>query len=342
MTALDTAREVAPARATAAAERRLTFVEALVEAIAEEMRRDPDVFLMGQDIGRMGGAMGGSRGLLEEFGPRRIRETPISESAMVGAAVGAALMDKRPIVEISFGEFLPTCMNQIVLQAANLHYMTAGAANVPMVLRTRVGDGPYRGHPQSYEAWFTHVPGLKVVMPATPVDAKGLMVAAIRDPNPVLFFEHMYLYHGVRGTVPVGEHTTPIGRAFVRRPGRHVTVAATAWMVHKALAAADELADDGIEVEVLDLATLAPLDVETLCESVRRTSRLVVAHEAWKVGGFGAEVAAVAADACFYDLDAPVLRVGAPHIPLPLAKPLRDAFIPDARDIVAAVRQVMK
>ena len=321
---------------------RLTFVEALVQGVRDEMRRDPDVFLMGQDVGKMGGAMGGSRGLLEEFGPRRVRETPISESAMVGAAVGAALMGKRPIVEVSFGEFLPTCMNQIVLQAANLHYMTAGQATVPMVLRTRIGDGPYRGHPQCYESWFVHVPGLKVVMPATAADAKGLMVSAIRDPNPVLFFEHMYLYHGARGEVPQGDHATPIGRAFVRRAGADVTVAATAWMVHKALSAADELAAEGIDVEVIDLATLAPLDFETVAASVKKTARLVVAHEAWKIGGFGAEVAAQAAEACFYDLDAPVVRVGAPHLPLPLAKPLRDAFIPDTSDVVSAIRRVMK
>jgi pyruvate dehydrogenase E1 component beta subunit len=250
-------------------------------------------------------------------------------------------MGKRPIVEISFGEFLPTCMNQIVLQAANLHYMTAGKATVPMVLRTRIGDGPYRGHPQCYEAWFAHVPGLKVVMPAMPADAKGLMIAAIRDPNPVLFFEHMYLYHGTRGEVPDGEHTTPIGRAFVRRAGTDVTVAATGWMVHKSLAAAEALSTEGVSVEVVDLATLAPLDVETLAASVKKTSRLVVAHEAWKVGGFGAEVAAVAAEVCFYDLDAPVVRVGAPHTPLPLAKTLRDAFLPDADDVQQAVRRVL-
>ncbi len=332
---------LASTRPATAAANRLTFVEALVDGMREEMRRDPDVFLMGQDVGRMGGAMGGSRGLLEEFGPRRVRETPISESAMVGAAVGAALMGKRPIVEVSFGEFLPTCMNQIVLQAANLHYMTAGQATVPLVLRTRIGDGPYRGHPQCYEAWFAHVPGLKVVMPATASDAKGLMISAIRDPNPVIFFEHMYLYHGIRDDVPNGDHARPIGRAFVRRRGTHVTVAATAWMVHKSLAAAAELASEGIDVEIIDLATLAPLDFDTVAASVKKTSRLVVAHEAWKVGGFGAEVAAQAAEACFYDLAAPVVRVGAPHIPLPLAKPLRDAFLPDASDVVAAIRRVM-
>ena len=320
---------------------RLTFVEALVEGIRDEMRRDPDVFLIGQDVGPMGGAMQGARGLFEEFGPRRVRDAPISESAMVGAAVGAAMVGRRPIVEISFGEFLPTCMNQIVLQAANLRYMTAGALTVPMVLRTRLGDGPYRGHPQCYESWFVHVPGLKVVMPSTPQDAKGMMVAAIRDPNPVLFFEHMFLYHAVRDEVPEGEHSTPLGKAFVRRQGDDVTVAATGWMTHKSLAAAEHLAAEGIDVEVLDLACLAPLDVDTLLASVKKTSRLVVAHEAWKVGGFGAEVAAVAAEGCFFDLDAPIVRVGAPHIPLPLSKPLRDAFLPDTSDVLAAIRTVL-
>jgi pyruvate dehydrogenase E1 component beta subunit len=209
------------------------------------------------------------------------------------------------------------------------------------VLRTRVGDGPYRGHPQCYESWFAHVPGLKVVMPATPADAKGMMVAAIRDPNPVLFFEHMYLYHGVRGDVPEGDHTTPLRRAVVRREGSDVTVAATAWMVHKSLAAAERLAGEGADVEVVDLASLAPLDTETLAASIKKTGRLVVAHEAWKVGGFGAEVASFAAERCFFDLDAPVVRVGAPHVPVPISKPLRDLFLPDVDDVAGAVRSVL-
>jgi pyruvate/2-oxoglutarate/acetoin dehydrogenase E1 component len=260
---------------------------------------------------------------------------------MVGAAVGAALVGKRPVVEVSFGEFLPTCMNQIVLQAANLHYMTAGAATVPMVVRTRVGDGPYRGHPQSYEAWFAHVPGLRVVMPATARDAKGMMVAAIRDPNPVLVFEHMFLYHAVHDEVPEGDFTTPLDRASVRREGRDVTIAAAGWLVHKSLSAAETLAAEGVEAEVVDLASLAPLDVETLARSVRKTSRLVVAHEAWKVGGIGAEVAAAIAEECFYDLDAPVVRVGAPQAPVPISKPLRDLFLPDEGDVLAAVRRVL-
>ncbi len=320
---------------------RLSFAEALVEGMRHELRTDERVFLMGQDIGKMGGVMGGSRGLIEEFGPRRIRETPISESAMVGAAIGSAMVGKRPIVEISFGEFLPTCMSQIVLQAANLHYMTAGAVDVSMVLRTRIGDGPYRGHPQCYESWFAHVPGLKVLMPSTPTDARNLMIAAIRDPNPVIFFEHMWLYHGVREEVDDVPVAATIGKAAIRRVGRDVTVVATGWMVHKALEAAETLALEGIEVEVVDLVSLAPLDIDTVASSVRRTSRIVVAHEAWKIGGIGAEVTAAITEACFFDLEAPPVRVGAPHHPLPMAKPLRDAFLPDVDDLLRAIRQAM-
>jgi len=320
---------------------RLSFAEALVEGMRHELRTDERVFLMGQDIGKMGGVMGGSRGLIEEFGPRRIRETPISESAMVGAAIGSAMVGKRPIVEISFGEFLPTCMSQIVLQAANLHYMTAGAIDVSIVVRTRIGDGPYRGHPQCYESWFAHVPGLKVVMPSTPTDARNLMIAAIRDPNPVIFFEHMWLYHGVREEVDNSPTAASRGKAAIRRVGRHVTVVATGWMVHKALEAAETLAVEGIDVEVVDLVSLAPLDIDTIASSVRRTSRIVVAHEAWKVGGIGAEITAAITEACFFDLEAPPVRVGAPHHPLPMAKPLRDAFVPDVNDLLRAIRQAM-
>ena len=320
---------------------RLSFAEALVEGMRHELRTDERVFLMGQDIGKMGGVMGGSRGLIEEFGPRRIRETPISESAMVGAAIGSAMVGKRPIVEISFGEFLPTCMSQIVLQAANLHYMTAGAIDVSIVVRTRIGDGPYRGHPQCYESWFAHVPGLKVVMPSTPTDARNLMIAAIRDPNPVIFFEHMWLYHGVREEVDNSPTAASLGKAAIRRAGRHVTVVATGWMVHKALEAAETLAVEGTEVEVVDLVSLAPLDIDTIASSVRRTSRIVVAHEAWKVGGIGAEITAAITEACFFDLEAPPVRVGAPHHPLPMAKPLRDAFVPDVNDLLRAIRQAM-
>ncbi len=319
---------------------RLTFAEAIVGAIAYEMRRDPDVFLIGQDIGPFGGAMQGTRGLYEEFGARRVRDAPISESAMVGAAIGAALQGKRPIVEVAFGEFLPCAMSQIVLQAANLRYMTADEARVPVTIRTRVGDGPYHGHPQSYEAWFTHVPGLKVVMPASPADAWGVMAAAIRDDEPVLVFEQMYLYHAMRDEVPDGDHLVPIGPARVARPGRDVTVVATAWMVHRAIEAAAALAKEGVEVEVIDLRTLAPWDQEMVLASVRKTGRLVVAHEAWKVGGVGAEVAATVAERSFDALRAPIARVGAPPVPVPSATALRNLTIPSAKDIRRAILRV--
>jgi pyruvate/2-oxoglutarate/acetoin dehydrogenase E1 component len=320
---------------------RRTYVEAIVAAIAEEMRRDQRVFMIGQDVGVFGGAMSGTKGLFEEFGPRRIREAPISESAMVGAAIGAAMFGQRPIVEISFGEFLPIAMSQIVLQAANVHYMTAGAAGVPVVVRTRVGDGPYRGHPQSFEAWFPHVPGLKVVMPAMPRDAARLMRAAIRDPNPVLFFESMQAYHAAREEVPDDDEPLPIGTARVVRDGESVTVAATGWLVHRALAAAERLAPEGIEVEVIDVRCLAPLDLETLVRSIRKTSRLVVAHEAWKVGGFGAEISAQIAESALDALDAPIVRVGAPHAPVPSARSLRELFLPNEESLIAAIRRVI-
>jgi len=319
--------------------RRMTFAEAIVDAMATAMRDDERIFFMGQDVGRFGGALQGSQGLWEQFGPRRIIEAPISESAMVGTCIGAALFGKRPIVEISFGEFLPTAMNQIVLQAANLHYMTAGKGRVPLVLRTRVGDGPYRGHPQSYEAWFPHIPGLTVVMPSNARDAHGLMRSAIADDGPVLFFEQMALYHS-RDSVPDEPFIVPIGSAHVARSGLDVTVVATGWMVQRALAAAEQVRPDGIDVEVVDLRTLAPLDRGTVLGSVRKTGRLVVAHEAWKIGGIGAEISAVVAEEAFHDLMAPIIRVGAPHVPIPSAQTLRDLVIPGVESIASAIRRV--
>jgi pyruvate dehydrogenase E1 component beta subunit len=322
--------------------KRMTFVEALVEGIREEMRRDPNVFVLGQDIGPFGGSLRSTLGLWEEFGPARIFDTPISESAAAGVCLGAALEGLRPILDISFGEFLASAMPQLVLHAPVVHWLTLGKARVPLTIRTKVGEGPYGGHPQCFEAWFTHVPGLKVVMPSTPADAKGLMKTAIRDDDPVLFFEHMYLYHGVRDVVPDGEHLVPIGRAEVKRPGKDITVAATAWMVHRALQAAHQFTAEGIEVEVLDLRTLAPMDVATLLTSVQKTGRLVVAHEAWKIGGLGAEVAATVAEQGFGYLKAPVVRVGAPHTPVPAHPTIRRAFLPDAQGIADAVHAVMK
>jgi pyruvate/2-oxoglutarate/acetoin dehydrogenase E1 component len=323
-----------------AATRRITYMEAVVEAIAEEMRRDRRVFFIGQDVGPLGGPLQGARGLFEQFGPRRVRETPISESAMVGVAIGAATFGQRPIVEVSFGEFLPAAMNQLINQAPNIHYMTAGRSRVPLVVRTRVGDGPYRGHPQDYSAWFAHVPGWTVVMPATPADAKGLMKAAIRSDDPVLFVEPMSLVHAPRGEVGDDDRVEPIGPARVARGGRDVTVVAIGSMVPPALQAAGQLAREGVEVEVIDLRTLRPWDRATVVASARRTGRLVTAHEAWVEGGIGAEVVATVVEQALGDLLSPPMRVGAAPVPVPSGA-LRAHALPDAEAIARAVRQVM-
>ncbi len=320
--------------------RRLTHMEAVIAAIAGAMRADPRVFYIGQDVGPMGGSMQGTQGLVEEFGPARIRETPISESAMVGAAVGAALFGQRPIVEVSFGEFLPAAMNQLINQAPNIHYMTGGTARLPLVVRTRVGDGPYGGHPQDYSAWFAHVPGWKVVMPATPLDAKGMMTAAIRDEGPVLFFEAMSLSHAARAPVSDGMFETPIGQARIAREGRDVTAVVVGSSLPLAVRAAAELAADGIELEILDLRTLRPLDRDAILASVRRTRRLITVHEAWVAGGIGAEVVACVAEAAPQLLLAPVIRIGAAPVPVPSGK-VRPHALPTARHIVQAARRLM-
>jgi pyruvate/2-oxoglutarate/acetoin dehydrogenase E1 component len=320
--------------------RRLTHMEAIIEAIAVAMREDSRVFYIGQDVGAMQGSMQGTKGLLQEFGPMRIREAPISESAMVGAALGAALFGQRPIVEISFGEFLPAAMNQLINQAPNLHYMTGGSARVPVVVRTRVGDGPYGGHPQDYSAWFAHVPGWKVVMPATPADAKGMMTAAIRDDGPVLFFEGMSLSHAARAPVPLDAFETPIGAAQLAREGRDVTVVVVGSSLPLAMRAAGDLAAEGIELEVLDLRTLRPLDRGAILASVRRTRRLITVHEAWVAGGIGAEVVASVVEEAPEVLVAPVIRVGAAPVPIPSGK-VRAHALPNARHIVEAARRVM-
>jgi pyruvate/2-oxoglutarate/acetoin dehydrogenase E1 component len=328
----------------APATRRLTHMEAVVEAIAEAMRQDPAVFFVGQDIGPLGGSMQGARGLFDEFGPRRIREAPISESAMVGAAIGAALFGRRPIVEVSFGEFLPAAMNQLVNQAPNIRYMTGGTARVPVVIRTRVGDGPYGGHPQDYSAWFAHIPGLKVVMPATPADAKGLMASAIRDDNPVLFFEPMSLSHGPRGEVPAGDHLTPIGPARLAREAANqaadLTIVAIGSMVPVAQRAATALAREGAEAEIIDLRSLRPWDADLVVDSVRRTGRLVTVQEAWVAGGVSAEVVATVAERAHGSLRAPPLRVGTKPVPVPSGLVRRFA-LPTLDDLLAAARIVL-
>jgi pyruvate/2-oxoglutarate/acetoin dehydrogenase E1 component len=336
-----TATTPASPEALAQNTRRMTQTEAVIDAIAHEMRRDERVFYIGQDVGAMGGSMQGTQGLHQAFGPQRIREAPISESAMVGAAIGAALFGRRPIVEISFGEFLTTAMSQLVNQAANLHYMTGGVARVPVVIRTRVGDGPYGGHPQDYSAWFAHVPGLKVVMPGHPSDARGLMLAAIRDDNPVLFFEPMSLAHGAREDVQVDAESVPIGQARLARPGRDVSLIAIGSMVPASLEVARELAAEGIELEVIDLRSVQPLDTACVVDSVRRTGRLVTVHEAWVTGGLGAEVVAAVAEHAPGALLAPVIRVGTAHVPTPSGN-VRPHALPNAARIMTAVRRVLE
>jgi pyruvate dehydrogenase E1 component beta subunit len=288
----------------------------------------------------MGGSLQGTHGLSAEFGPRRIREAPISESAMVGAAIGAALFGQRPIVEISFGEFLPAAMSQLINQAPNLRYMTGGVARVPVVIRTRVGDGPYGGHPQDYSVWFAHVPGLKVVMPATPSDARRLMLSAIRDDNPVLFFEPMSLAHGPRDAVSADDGPVPIGLARLARTGTDITIAAIGSMVNASLRAAETLRSDGIEAEVIDLRSIQPLDTQMVIESVRKTGRLVTVHESWITAGLGAEIVASVAETCPESLRSPVVRVGTAAVPTPSGK-VRPHAVPNTDRIIEAVRKTL-
>jgi acetoin:2,6-dichlorophenolindophenol oxidoreductase subunit beta len=320
---------------------RLSFVEAVVDAIAGEMRRDPGVVMIGQDIGRFGGPMGTTRGLFEEFGAVRLLEAPISEGAMVGAGIGAALFGLRPIVDISFGEFLPAAMNQLINQMPNLHYMTGGEAQVPLVVRTRVGDGPYGGHPQDYSSWFAHVPGLKVVIPANAHDAKGLMIAAIRDNNPVLFVEPMSLAHGGRQEVPRDPYTIEMGTAEVVRRGTSITVVALGSMVPPAIRAATELMREGISAEVIDLRSIQPWDMKCVLESVRKTGCVMTVEESWICGGFGAEVAATVAERSLDDLIAPVGRVGAVAVPIP-SGPLRQLVLPSYVTVAEEARRLLQ
>jgi len=321
----------------------MTFREAVREALREEMRADDRVFLIGEDLGPYGGAFGVTLGLYEEFGPERILDTPISEAVIAGAAAGAAVMGMRPVAEIMFSDFTTIAMDQLVNQAAKMRYMFGGRVTVPMVLRTPSGSGTGAAaqHSQSPENWFVHVPGLKVVMPSTPYDAKGLLKAAIRDDNPVIFFEQKILY-GVKGLVPGEDYVIPLGRAEVKREGGDVTIIATGLMVQRALEAADLLAAQGVAVEVVDPRTLVPLDEETLAASVKKTGRVVIVHEAVARGGFGGELAAVIAGGPAFDyLDAPVKRLAGRNIPIPYNPELEKLAIPRVDDIVAAVREVL-
>jgi pyruvate dehydrogenase E1 component beta subunit len=324
--------------------RELTYLEAVREALTLEMRQNPEVFLMGEDIGVYGGAFGVTRGMLEEFGPERIRDTPISEAAIAGASAGAALMGMRPVMEIMFMDFLTISMNQLVNQAAKMRFMFGGKASIPMVVRAPAGSGTGAAaqHSQSLENWFVHTPGIKVVAPATPYDAKGLLITAIRDNNPVLFMEHKLLYR-IKGVVPEESYDIPLGQAEVKREGRDLTVLAYSIMVPRALEAAAQLAAEGIELEVVDLRSLKPLDKATIVASVSKTGRVLIVHEAPITGGFGGELAAVVAESEAFDfLDAPIRRLAGRDIPIPYNRTLERATVPQVEDIVAAARTLAR
>ncbi len=321
----------------------ITYKEAVRQAMQEEMRRDENVFLLGEDVGVYGGAFGVSLGMLEEFGEERVRDTPISEGVIAGAAAGAAVTGLRPIAEIMFSDFITIAMDSLVNQAAKMRYMFGGKAKVPMVLRMPGGSGTGAAaqHSQSLEAWLVHVPGLKVVMPSTPYDVKGLLKTAIRDDNPVVFIETKTVYNK-KGEVPEEDYVIPFGAADVKRVGRDVTVLATGVMVHRSLEAAELLAKEGIDVEVIDPRTLVPFDKETLVKSVIKTGKLIIVHEACKRGGFGGEVAAEVMESEAFDyLDAPIKRVAGKNIPIPYCMELEKSAVPQVDDIVNAVREIV-
>ena len=311
--------------------------EALREALRYEMARDERVFVMGEDVALFGGAYGVTRGLLQEFGEERVRDTPISEAAIVGLAIGAAINDMRPVVELQFCDLLPLCMDQLTTHAARYHYQTGGRISVPMVVRNKFGTRPGGGpsHSSCNHGAFIPFPGLKIIVPTTPADAKGLLLAAIRDPNPVLSFESHHLY-GVKGPVPEGDYTVPIGKAAVRREGKDLTIVTCGGMVLKADQAASELKEKGIDAEIIDLRSLAPLDKETILKSVAKTKRAMVVDEGWIIGGVCSEIAAIIQENLFSDLKGPVIRVGAYPLPAPHSPPLVEAMIPSVDRIVSA------
>jgi len=322
----------------------VTVRDALREALREEMQRDKNVFLLGEDIGRYwGGAFGVTKGLAEEFGDERVRDTPISESAIVGVAVGAAITGMRPVAEIMFGDLVALAMDQVCNQAAKIRYMFGGQASAPLVVRTPFGAGVNIAshHSQSLEAWFMHTPGLFVAVPSTPYDAKGLLKTAIRGSNPVFFVEHKLLYP-LKGMIPEEDYTHPFGVADIKREGSDVTVFATLIMVHKALAAAEKLNKEGISVEVIDPRTLTPLDKAAIVKSVKKTGRIVIVTEDCKTAGVSAEIAAVVAEEAVDYLDAPIKRVAEPDTPIPFSPPLEQFVIPDEKSIIKAVKETVR
>jgi 2-oxoisovalerate dehydrogenase E1 component beta subunit len=316
----------------------VTYLEAIRQGLWEEMERDPAVFCIGEDIGIYGGAFKVTDGFIHHFGPARVIDTPIAESAIVGAAFGAALTGMRPVAEFQFIDFIGCAFNQIVNMVAKAHYRWGAPA--PLVLRGPCGGGVHGGpyHSQNPEAWFVHAPGMKVVAPGTPGDAKGLIKSAVRDNNPVLFLEHKFLYRRIKEELPDGDNTVPIGKARVAREGRHLSVITYASMLHVALEAAEIVAKDGIEMEVLDLRTLLPLDREAIAQTVKKTNKVIVLHEDTKTGGLGGEIAAVINEEAFDDLDAPIVRITSLDTPVPFSPPLEERFMPKVADVVAKAR----
>src|SRR6202140_307429 len=321
----------------------LTFREAIAAGIAQEMKRDPTVYFIGEDVAAAGGVFKATVGLLEQFGPERVRDTPISEQAIIGAAMGGAMTGLRPVVEIMFSDFLATCWDMIANQVAKTRYMTDGQVSLPLVIRTANGGGSRFGaqHSQSLENWAMAVPGLKVVAPSTPADAKGRLGAAIRDPDPVLFFEQKSLY-GNKGEVPDGEHVEKLGTARVLREGKDCTIVALAAMVPRALAAAAELESIGIDATVVDVRSLVPLDTLTILGELSKTGRLFTVEENPRLCGWGAEIVSIAAEECFDDLDGPMVRITTPHVPLPAAQPMEDEAMPTVARIVDPVKRAMR
>jgi acetoin:2,6-dichlorophenolindophenol oxidoreductase subunit beta len=320
----------------------MTFAQALNNAHKLEMQRDPNIYVAGEDVGVYGGIFGVTGGLLDQFGDKRVRDTPITESAIIGTAVGAAAAGLRPVIELMFVDFIGVALDQLYNQAAKMKYMFGGKAKLPITLRTTCGAGMGAAaqHSQCLEAWFMHIPGLKVVMPSTPYDAKGLLISAIRDDNPVVFLEHKMLY-GTQGEVPEESYAIPLGKADIKREGKDITVVATSMMVGRALSAAEKLAGNGISLEVVDPRTLSPLDEQTILNSVKKTHRLLIVHEEVKFAGSGAEIAAMVAEKAFDYLDAPIVRIGAPFTPVPFSPPLEQEFIPSEEKIIQAAKKMM-
>ena len=317
-----------------------TYVEAIRQGLWEEMTRDEDVFVLGEDVGVYGGAFKVTAGFLDQFGEDRVMDTPLSESAIVGAAIGAALMGMRPVAEMQFADFISCAFDQITNFAAKCRYRWG--AGVPLVIRAPSGGGIHGGpfHSQNPEMYFVHTPGLKVVAPSTAYDAKGLVKSAIRDEDPVLFFEHKYLYRRIKEELPSNEFLVPIGKADIKREGRDISVITYGAMVHKALEAAEVLAEDGIELEVVDLRTLVPLDKAKVLESVKKTNKVILLHEDTRTGGFAGELAAVIAEEVFEYLDGPVMRITAPDTPIPYSPPLEEFFLPKASDVIRVARHL--